>query len=477
MRKLPSGHWTLQRCREKWTQCSSISDFRKKHPGAYEAVYRRGWLHQLQESFPNRYVKGKWDKASCSTVILACKTIEELKRRFPGAYSATLKSNWKSLLYERFQDSPIRGKYTLEGCRLLWRKYTNIRDFDRAHPAAYSAIKRYGWTAELRKDFPGAKKQKYTLEDCRLIWRTCISIKQFKEKSVGAYSAVKKNGWLGELRKDLKPLVDHGKWGDLKQTRSIWVKFPSISSFYRAHPGAQAAIVRNGWAKKIRSDFPKSKKINGYWTKARCTAAWKSCKNISEFAVLHGAAYSSVKKNGWLKELHIDLPPRLIHGQFNDLSLCKSLWKQCYCVAEFIQKHHGAYEAVKRNGWVDEMYQDLPPIPTFTDNDAIYIWRTGLTYRKKPIYKVGVTSYRLGTRRLSIVAKKHNTDFTILRLVKCSDAISIEKVIRKAVNKVTHLTGDGVTEMFFASVEEINATLDLFDRLVLENAADTNFVA
>ncbi len=113
------------------------------------------------------------------------------------------------------------------------------------------------------------------------------------------------------------------------------------------------------------------------------------------------------------------------------------------------------------------MRNDLPYANKASDNDVAYIWRTGLVSGGKEIYKVGITSFRCGDKRIREVAKSHRTNPIILRYVRCLDAIAIEGAILDVVTPVKGLSGDGVTEMFtLDEIDHVNELLDLFDKLI-----------
>jgi len=59
---------------------------------------------------------------------------------------------------------------------------------------------------------------------------------------------------------------------------------------------------------------------------------------------------------------------------------------------------------------------------SFTDNDAIYLWRAeGVQHNGTPVYKIGMTSARLGNWRIGHVAKASGFTPTVLRHVKVTE--------------------------------------------------------
>ena len=314
------------------------------------------------------------------------------------------------------------GYWTLERCRDAWRTCRTITEFLKKHSAAYSAVQDKGWLDQMRTDFPDAQKNGgyWTLETCSEAWKTCSTIKEFATKHGAAYQAVKKNGWLKEMREYLESKrVPDGYW-TMKRCKELWLTCESIADFMKNHPAAYSAVSKKGWIAKMRKDFPDARVPNGYWTRVKCRRAWRSCSTITEF----------------------------------------------------VEKYSAAYTVCKRSGWLDEMRSELPPDYRYTSNDIVYLWKTGLLESRKPIYKIGVTSKRRGKKRIEQVAKKHRTTHSIIRFEECVDAIAIENAVLDVAAPVNRIKGDGVSEMFAASVKELNAILDLFDSLVLQQGRD-----
>jgi hypothetical protein len=423
LNKKTAGHWDkIENCREEWRKFDSITKFARGASGAYEAVKRNHWLEEMRKDFPE-----------------------------------AMKSS---------------GYWTLERCRKIWREFPTITDFAKNNRGVYSAIQRNGWLGEMRQDFPDALKPHgyWTLERCREAWRSCSSITEFSDKFSGAYDQVVSNQWLGEMRQDFPDaLKPHGYW-TLERCREAWRSCSSITEFSQKYGAAYVATCQNGWREKMREDFPEAR-IYGYWTLEKCREVWRSCSSISDFALNHSSPYNTARKNGWLEELRSDFPFAQKPSGYWTLEKCREVWRSCSSIFEFRTKHVDAYAQCRVKGWIQLMREDLPISTSATSNDIVYIWRTNLQVEQKSIYKIGITSKRKGRSRIETVAKKHSTEATILRLDECCNARAIESAILKIVDSVSFLKGDGATEMFSASTQEIVVILDLFDELVFQQQA------
>jgi len=320
----------------------------------------------------------------------------------------------------------------------------------------------------MRKDFPDARKFEYwTLKRCRKVWRTCGTISEFIKKSSGAYTVAQRRGWLDEMRADFPEAQKQSGYWTLETCRKAWESCATINEFASKHAAAYTAVKKNGWLKEMRKTLKSSRVPDGYWTLKRCQEVWRANSSIGEFIKKNPAAYSAVHSNGWAKQMRREFPDARRHAYWTKAK-CREAWRSCSTITEFVENSSAAYTLCKRNGWLQEMRAELPPDYRYTSNDVVYIWKSDLLYKRKHIYKIGVTSKRRGSKRIELVSKKHATRHTILRYEECIDAIAIENAILDISTPVTNIEGDGFSEMFSASVKELNSILDFFDCLVLQ---------
>ena len=120
---------------------------------------------------------------------------------------------------------------------------------------------------------------------------------------------------------------------------------------------------------------------------------------------------------------------------------------------EFCRANPSAQMAAYRKypGLMDEMF---PISRARTDNDTIYIWKAiGEYYNGNPVYKVGVTSYRLGRWRIEEVAIQSGFYFEI---------ICFERVVGKAskLEKKLKALGENPKYIYFNGSTEFRALSD-----------------
>ncbi len=107
----------------------------------------------------------------------------------------------------------------------------------------------------------------------------------------------------------------------------------------------------------------------------------------------------------------------------------------------FVLGSNGAYQTAKRRGLLDSICGHMNRLTKASDNDAIYIWQADGMVGKDgyPVYKIGLTSYRLGNSRISICAKRHNFNPIIIRIAQVSDALDLEDKLLAIGSKVPEI--------------------------------------
>lgn len=128
---------------------------------------------------------------------------------------------------------------------------------------------------------------------------------------------------------------------------------------------------------------------------------------------------------------------------------------------DFKKNDPKAYDyAVKYSGHYTEITSHMIP-GNKSDNDAIYIWKVvGL----EDVYKIGVTSKRLGTERIEHVAQKAGLDYDIITLMHIDSASDLETLLLSKTTKyVFDYKFDGSTEFRVINKEELHLILQMIE--------------
>jgi len=110
--------------------------------------------------------------------------------------------------------------------------------------------------------------------------------------------------------------------------------------------------------------------------------------------------------------------------------------------------HCGSYAAASRRGksFFDKATAHME-VAGGTDNDAIYIWKAeGESYNSTPVYKIGVTSERLGVQRIKECADRSGMTPTLIILRAVKLASVLECKLLKLGNNPGYTEIEGFTE-------------------------------
>lgn len=94
--------WDFDNVMSAAKSVATRGELQKKHPGAYQASLRNGWIDDVFSEHVNQgfsQVRGprqKWTKSECLKVSHDCNSRSEFKRKYPSAYRAAIKYGWIS---------------------------------------------------------------------------------------------------------------------------------------------------------------------------------------------------------------------------------------------------------------------------------------------------------------------------------------------------------------------------------------------
>ncbi len=115
------------------------------------------------------------------------------------------------------------------------------------------------------------------------------------------------------------------------------------------------------------------------------------------------------------------------------------------------------YHVAARRGTLDQVCKHMGKGKN-SDNDAVYIWElVGKTHNKKKLYKIGVTSKRLGKTRIHKNAKAMKQEYSINALVSIDgSARTIERELLKIGEDPGFIGFNGATEIRALTETELN---------------------
>jgi len=173
----------------------------------------------------------------------------------------------------------------------------------------------------------------------------------------------------------------------------------------------------------------------------------EECSNLYAYAI----------NRGWLQDVLGHIKSR------------KSKWSREAAMLEakkyntredFKRGCESAYDILRKNypESREEAYAHME-FASNTDNNAVYIWRV---IGMNNVYKIGMTSCRLGRVRIDYVAKESNLEADIILLIKVGNGLKVEKEMMKiGVQYEFGRKFSGSTEFRTLTDDELNQVIDI----------------
>lgn len=253
--------------------------------------------------------------------------------------------------------------------------------------------------------------------------------------------------------------------------KEIAISYDSRSSFKMDHPIHYKWLAKYGLIKKAMPHTTR----DGKWDYESVIAAAKSCSSREEFYRLYSAASEWAKRNDCFDEICKLIPSKRPPVNEDDVRsealkcetryefFCRFNRSYAWCVRnnkldemcghmkptstkwtvdkvrkmaegfssrkEFEYKNPNAYRWAIRVGADKEVFSGIDYLPSVSDYDCLYMW-SPVGYHN--VFKVGVTSERLGTRRIKEVSSRGSLDVDELFMFSVKNARNLEAKILNA---------------------------------------------
>lgn len=319
--------WVYEKCKEAAKKCKSRNEFRKKYSGAYDACLNKKWLNDFFAPLSQK-PSGYWDYNRCY----------EYAKKFIS-YSEFNANNY--VVYRKAKEKGWIKDY-------FW--LTNDMGFYDAECRVYKIYK-YEW-ADLKTVYIGLTKN--------LKERNKKHNNGTKKKGRIIYSSVKQYALKHNL-KIPKPIVleDNLNAEEAKEKEEKWVNtYKNIN--YKILNKAKTGI--------------KSSSIGGpikIWTYEKVYEEAKKYNSRTELQKNSYGCYRAAKKNDWLDNFKW-LKPKIHPNGYWDYENCFNEAKKYTFKGEFEKKSHSAFVSAKNNGWLKEYtWLKLKKIPFRTFENCL----------------------------------------------------------------------------------------------------------
>ena len=313
------------------------------------------------------------------------------------------------------------------------KKYHTLKDFRGKSNGAFKAARRFGIIDELdwlekekRQPFGYWKVKEHCIEEAKK-YKTR---NEFRKGNQSAYWASLKYGYLEEMpwlakRKSAKRGTLNNKDFVINEGK----KYKTRSEFREKNRSVYQAAIRYGWLDEMDWLGGNNAKPHGFWNNKDVTFE-EAGKYASRTEFMNGSngAYNAAKKNGWLDEMDW-LKSKNIKGSTHK----KRRWKTKDDVIEeskkynnrtdFNRKSRKAYDIARKNKWLDEM--------VWLNGKNVYLDKLDIVYKyyfvnENAIY-VGRTIYKglrdrqhrtVGNDSVYRFAKEHNIEIPEMQIIE-----------------------------------------------------------
>jgi hypothetical protein len=334
--------------------------------------------------------------------------------------------------------------------------------FKRKSPKAYKMADEMGLLNQLfgealtlaeEQAHKDVKSQSLTKEQIYSAAEVCVDRTHFKRKSPKAYKAAVELGLINRLFPESLPLTREQIYRAAEQC-------VDRTHFKSRSPKAYKVAVEMGVIDRLFAEqVPLAKKQtprgdkSKYLTKEEIYRVAEKCIDKAHFKSRSPKAYKAAIEMGLLNLLFGNFTPwsdKTIKEADDARKLFNATGRSTYFPP---QKWSRAYikEAL------------LEAKRRATDNNTIYIWKAvGIHYNGNQVYKVGITSMRLGNQRIDLVARKAGMTCEIILCQKVfGKATQLEKKLLCLGENPKFNKFDGSTEFRALDETQLKTALTL----------------
>ena len=361
-----------------------------------------------------------------------------------------------------------QGYWSVEKIKaeLAHNGYTTRSEFRRGVPGAYMAARRDGLLDSLFPESVGAVKPRgyWNLANVKreIAEQGYLTRREFRLGSPGAYASALKQAMLDQLFPESILVKNPKNYWSLEKCRAEACQYTTRNSWAKGHIKSYAAARKYGWIDACCGHMKKPIFPRGHWAKKEhCVESARQFRTRKEWQTAMPGAYASSLRHRWLDECceHMVLM-RKPKGTWTKEN-CIAEARRHTCVTDWLKRQRGCYMEAYRQGWLEECCKHMAP-RRISDRDVIYIWEAvGQTFNMKPVYKIGVTSERLGEARMKKNAQKMGFGYKLVAMEKTSCAASeLEALLHDIGSNPDYVEGDGKTEFRALSDAQLAEVLE-----------------
>ena len=290
-----------------------------------------------------RKKRNYWTKEKCLEESKKYYKKSDFKYKSPGAFNASLKNNWVDELCSHMVYFGNRYKRLIYVYEFSDKSiYVGLTYNIKERDEKHKRDVKSSVYKHIKKieEIPSLTFSNYFFVDEAKV-KEKEKIEYYKKKGYNILNIAKAGGIGGCL-----------KW-TFEKCKEESLKYKTKKEFYKNNNSAYNSAIKNNWL-DILCNHMKTKKVHkfGYWTKEKCREESEKFKTRTELYKKSTGAYNAMLKNGWLDELCFDLKTKKKNGYWTK-DLCKKEALKYKNKTEFAKNSGGAYRTMIYNKWTD----------------------------------------------------------------------------------------------------------------------------
>ncbi len=199
-------------------------------------------------------------------------------------------------------------------------------------------------------------------------------------------------------------------------------KYNTRRAFQDGSKGAYLHALANGKLDSLCTHMTTNRKN---WDEKSCRDTALKFTIKEEFSKAYRGAFTYALRNGILDDVCSHMTPLRVNWTTPQLY---EEAKKYTNRSAFRYGNYTAYSAAQRRGILQHICAHMPYHDSSTDDDCLYIWKLVDEYfNGVQLYKIGVTSVRLGSKRIEICANSGGFEYDIIIMKEVPKASVYEK--------------------------------------------------
>lgn len=353
----PHGYWTFKKCLESALKYSSVMEWVKAEPSAYNTARTSGWLAKCCAHMDVQEKRETWTKPRCIASAKKFKTRGEWAvSADQSAYQVARKNGW---LDECCAHMELKRKdadwWTLERCKESALKFKTRNEWQLGDGPAYNRAREHGWMEECCAHMAGRKPAGYwTLERCIASALMFDTKWKWQQGEHGAYKAARDNGWYEQCCSHMKKFAKPKGYWTLDLCKASAARFKTRTAWLKGDSAAYQAAKKNGWSDECTTHMGEPRRPKGYWTLENCKESALKFSTRVAWKRGNATAYRAATKNKWLDACCQHMKPAPIPASHWTLKNCKASALEYSSRGEWEKGCNAAYTRARQKGWMDK---------------------------------------------------------------------------------------------------------------------------